>query len=81
MEQLGRSRRRRKPGRAPCPDAGKPGEDQDRGLDLETRKLRNTSKPDMPAGSDQQDDVVIVELAEIDALFAQIGGVDVEART
>ena len=27
----------------------------------------------------EQDDVVIVELAEIDALFAQIGGVDVEA--
>jgi translation initiation factor IF-1 len=27
----------------------------------------------------QQDDVVIVELAEVDTLFAQIGGVHVEA--
>jgi hypothetical protein len=28
----------------------------------------------------EQDDVVVVELAEVDAFFAEIGGIDVEAR-
>src|SRR5215472_5156405 len=61
-------------------DAGESGEDENgrlhlgdaqRPQHLETRHVREVQV--------EQDDVVVVEFAEIDALFAQIGGVDVEA--
>jgi hypothetical protein len=61
-------------------DAGKPGEDQDRGLDLgDPQAAQHLEARHVRQVQIEQDDVVIVELAEIDALFAQIGGVDVEA--
>jgi len=61
-------------------DAGQAGEDQDRRLhfgdaqgaqDLEARHVGQVQV--------QQNDVVVVELAEVDAFFTQVGGVDVEA--
>ena len=61
-------------------DAGEAGQDEDRRLDLanpqrpqhlEARHIRQIQI--------EQDDVVIIELAQIDALFAEVGRVDVEA--
>ena len=60
-------------------DAGHAGEDQDRRLDL-----GHSQRPqDLIAGhvgqiQVQQDDVVVVELAEIDPFLAQVRHVDVE---
>ena len=61
-------------------DAGEAGEDQDRRLDL----ARRAAAQHLVAGHVRQvqvekDDVVVVELAEIDAFFAEVGRVDVEA--
>jgi hypothetical protein len=61
-------------------DAGKPGQDQDRRLDLrdpqaaEDLETRHVGKIQV-----EEDDVVIVELTQIDPLFAQVGRVHVEA--
>ena len=61
-------------------DAGEAGEDQDRGLDLgDPQRAQNLEAGHVRQVQVEQDDVVVVELAEIDALFAEIGGVDVEA--
>jgi hypothetical protein len=61
-------------------DAGHAGEDQDRCLDLG----KPQGPQDLVSGhvrkiEVEQNDVVVVKFAEIDALFAQIRGVHVEA--
>ena len=61
-------------------DAGEAGEDQDRRLDLrDPQRAQHLEARHVGQVQVEQDDVVIVELAEIDAFFAEIGGVDVEA--
>src|ERR1700694_641878 len=60
-------------------DAGKAGEDQNRRLDLgDAQRAENFVSRHVRQVQVEQDDVVVVELAEIDALFAEVGGVDVE---
>src|SRR5262249_26167714 len=61
-------------------DAGKPGEDQDRRLHLgDAQRAEHLEAGHVRKIQIEQDDVVVVEFTEIDALFPQIGGVDVEA--
>ncbi len=61
-------------------DAGEAGEDQDRRLHLgDAQRAQHLEARHVGQVQVEQDDVVVVELAEIDALFAQIGRVDVEA--
>ena len=61
-------------------NAGEAGQDQDRGFDLGNPKLlehlvaRHVGQIEV-----EQDDVVIIQLAEIDAFFSEIRRVDVEA--
>ena len=60
-------------------DAGHAGEDQDRRLDLgDAQRAQHLVAGHVGQVQVEQDDVVIVELAEIDALLAEVGGVDVE---
>ncbi len=60
-------------------DAGEAGEDQDRRLHLgDAQGPQNLEARHVGKVQVQEDDVVVVELAEIDAFFPQIGGVDVE---
>ena len=60
-------------------DAGQAGEDQDRRLHLgDAQGAQNLETRHVGQVQVQEDDVVVVELAEIDAFFPQIGGVDVE---
>ena len=59
-------------------DAGKPGQDQDRSVDLaDPERLQHFVAGHVGQVQVEQNDVVVVELAEIDALFPEIGGVDV----
>jgi hypothetical protein len=61
-------------------DTGKPGEDQNGCLDLgDAQRPENLEARHVRQVQVEQDDVVIVEFTEIDAFFAEIGGVDVEA--
>ena len=61
-------------------DAGKAGEDQDRRLDLgDPQRAQNLETRHVGEVQVEQDDVVVVELAEIDAFFAEVRRVDVEA--
>src|SRR6516225_328407 len=61
-------------------DAGKSGEDQNGRLHLgDAQRAQHLEAGHVREVQVEQDDVVVVEFAEIDALFAQIGGVDVEA--
>ena len=61
-------------------DAGEAGEDQDRRLDLgDAQELQHLVARHVGQVQVEQDDVVVVELAEIDAFFAEVGRVDVEA--
>ena len=61
-------------------DAGEAGEDQDRRLHLgDAQRPQHLEAGHVRQIQIEQDDVVVVELAEIDAFFAEIGGVDVEA--
>jgi hypothetical protein len=61
-------------------DAGEAGQDQDRGLDLgdpqspQDLVARHIRQVDI-----EQDNIVIVEFAEVDALFAEVRRIDVEA--
>ena len=56
------------------------GQDQHRGRDLgHPQLLQHVIAVHVRQVQVETDDVVIVELAEIEALFAKIGGVDVEA--
>jgi hypothetical protein len=60
-------------------DPGHAGKDQDRRLDLGTaQRLAAPRNRHVGQVQVQEDDVVIIQLAEIDAFFAQIRGVDVE---
>ncbi len=60
-------------------DAGEAGEDQDRRLDLrDAQAAQHLVARHVGQVQVQQDDVVVVELAEIDAFLAEIGRVDVE---
>ena len=60
-------------------DAGKPGQDQDRRLHLgDAQRLQNLVAAHVRQVEIQKNDVVVVELAEVDAFLAQIGRVDVE---
>ena len=59
---------------------GDAGEDQHRGADLgRAQLLQHVIAVHVRQVQVEADDVVIVELAEVQALLAQIGGVDVEA--
>jgi hypothetical protein len=61
-------------------DAGEAGEDQDRGFDLgDAQRAQNLVAGHVRQVQVEQDDVVVIELAEIDALFAEVGRIDVEA--
>ena len=61
-------------------DAGQAGENQDRGLHLgDPERAQNLESRHVGQVQVEKDDVVIVKLAEIDALLTEIGGVDVEA--
>lgn len=61
-------------------DAGEAGEDQDRRLHFgDAQRAQNLEARHVGQVQVEQDDVVIVQLAEVDAFFTQIGGVDVEA--
>ena len=58
----------------------RPGEDQDRRLDLrDPQGAQNLEARHVGQVQVEQDDVVVVELAEVDALFAEIRRIDVEA--
>ena len=60
-------------------DAGEAGEDQDRRLDLgDAQRAQDLVARHVGQVQVEQDDVVVVELAEVDALLAEIGRVDVE---
>ena len=60
-------------------DVGVAGEDEDRCVDArEAQLLQHVVAVHVGQGQIQQDDVVIIELAEIDAFLAQIGRVDIE---
>ncbi len=59
-------------------DAGKAGQDQNGCLHLrDAQRPQHLEPGHVRQVQVEQDDVVIVELAEVDAFFAQIGGVDV----
>src|SRR5262249_49837270 len=56
------------------------GEDQNRRLHLgDAQRAQHLETGHVREVQVEQDDVVVVELAEIDTFFAQVGGVDVEA--
>jgi hypothetical protein len=60
-------------------DAGHAGQDQDRRVDLgHAQRLEHVVTAHVRQVQVQKNDVVIVELAEIDALFAKIGGVQLK---
>ena len=60
-------------------DAGKAGEDEDGRVDLgDAKRLQNLVTRHVGEVQVQQNDVVIVELSEVDAFFAQIGRIYVE---
>ncbi len=61
-------------------DAGEPGEDQDRRLDLgDAQRAQHLVAGHVRQVQIEQDDVVVVQLAEVDTFLAEVGGVDVEA--
>jgi hypothetical protein len=61
-------------------DAAEPGEDQDGRLDLrDAQRAQHLEAGHIRQVQVQEDDVVVVEFAEVDALFAQIRGVHIEA--
>src|SRR4029079_12716067 len=61
-------------------DAGEAGQDQDRSLDLgDPQRPQNFEAGHVRKVQVEQDDVVVVELSEVDTLFAEIRRVDVEA--
>ena len=61
-------------------DAGKAGEDQNRRLHLRhAQAAKNFEARHVRKIEIEEDDVVVVDFAEIDAFFAEIGRVDVEA--
>src|SRR5262245_27090267 len=61
-------------------DAGQAGEDENGRLDLgDAKRAEHLEARHVRQVQVEQDDVVVVKLAEIDTFFAQIGGVDVEA--
>src|SRR5215467_7777289 len=61
-------------------DAGESGEDENGRLHLgDAQRPQHLEAGHVRQVQVEQDDVVVVKLAEIDAFFAQIGGVDVEA--
>ena len=60
-------------------DAGEAGQDEDGRLDLgDAQRAQHLVARHVRQVQVEQDDVVIVELAEIDALFAEVRRVDVE---
>jgi hypothetical protein len=60
-------------------DATEPGEDQNRSFRLgDAQRAQHLKARYIRQVQVEQDDVVIVDFAELDAFFAQIGGVDVE---
>ena len=60
-------------------DAGQAGQDQDRSLDLrDTQRAQHLETRHVRKVQVEQDDVVVVELAEIDALFSEVRRIDVE---
>ena len=60
-------------------DAGEAGEDEDGRVDLgHAQCLQDLVARQVRQVEVEQDEVVVVELAEVDAFFAQVGGVDVE---
>ena len=60
-------------------DAGEAGEDQDRRLHLgDAQAPQHLETRHVGQIQVQQDDVVVVEFAEVDALFAEVRRVDVE---
>src|SRR5215471_16082424 len=61
-------------------DAGEAGEDEDRRLDLgDPQRAQHLEPGHVREVQVEQDDVVIIELAKVDALFAEVRRVDVEA--
>src|SRR5205085_11638254 len=61
-------------------DAGKAGEDQNGGLDLgDPELLEHVIAGHVGQVQVEKDNVVIVELSEVDALFAEVGRIDVKA--
>ena len=61
-------------------DAAEAGQDQYRGLHLRhPQRAQNLVAGDVWQVQIEQYDIVIVELAEIDTLFAKVGGIEVEA--
>ncbi len=61
-------------------DLGRAGQDHDRGVDLGHAQLaQHVHAGHVGQIEVQQDQVVIVDLAEIDAFLAQVGRIDVEA--
>src|SRR5262249_19730507 len=61
-------------------DTGEAGQNQNGGLDLgDAQRPQNFEPRHVRQIQVEQDNVVIVELAEVDAFFAQIGRIDVEA--
>src|SRR3989344_2044756 len=61
-------------------DAGEAGEDDDRGFDLaDTQIAEDIETRHVGQIEVEQDDVVVIELAEVDAFLTEVGGVDVEA--
>ena len=61
-------------------DAGEAGQDQDRSLDLgDPQRPQNLETGHVRQVQVEQDDVVVVEFAKVDTLFAEIRRVDVEA--
>jgi translation initiation factor IF-1 len=62
------------------PDAGEARQDQDRRLHLgDAQRAQNLVAGHVRKVQVEEDDVVIVQLAEIDALFAEVRRVDIEA--
>ena len=60
-------------------DAGKAGKDQDRGRYLaDTKRFQNLITAHVRQVQVEQDDVVIVQFAQIDPLFTEVGRVHVE---
>ena len=60
-------------------DAGHSGQDQDRRLDLgDPERAKDLVARHVRKVQVEKDDVVVVELAEVDALFAEIRRIDVE---
>jgi hypothetical protein len=60
-------------------DAGETGQDQDRGLDLRhSKRAQHLVTRHVGQVEVEQDDVVVIKLAEIDPLFAEVGRISVE---